>query len=220
VLLLKTLLKVMSSWKLPIKSILVVMTVMLAVLLAYDTKSHGSFQKSFTGNLLKRTGTLPVVEQAYNKIETYSLITYSWLSVNIPVYWKSVSAVLSPYLNIFWAKFTEVMLYLWNSTEVLRVWINKTIPPILETITDEYVPKVLSIFWQLTTHLQTYFNIFWSFILKNSLLVSDWLQTNVLTGSLAPENIQKVLIHAINAFQTYMSDAYHWTATQFKALTN
>ncbi|CAG2116973.1 unnamed protein product, partial [Medioppia subpectinata] len=168
----ETLLNTMSSWKVPIKSILLVLTLLLVSLLAYDTKTHGSFQKSYTGNLLKRTGTLPVVEQAYTKIETYSLIAYSWLAVNLPVYWKSVSAVLSPYLTLFWAKFTEVSLYVWNSTEVLRVWINKTIPPILETISDDLVPKVQSFFWQITSQLHTYFNIFWTFILKNWLIVS------------------------------------------------
>jgi len=52
----------------------------------------------------------------------------------VPIYWNSISAVTSPYLNLFWEKFAEVMLYLWDSTEVIRLWINKNIPPILETV--------------------------------------------------------------------------------------
>jgi hypothetical protein len=33
-------------------------------------------KESYTGNLLKDTGALPVVEQAYNKIELYSSKVY------------------------------------------------------------------------------------------------------------------------------------------------
>jgi hypothetical protein len=54
--------------------------------------------------------------------------------VNVPIYWKSISAVIGPYLSVFWEKFAEVMLYLWDSTEVIRLWFNKNIPPILETV--------------------------------------------------------------------------------------
>ena len=32
--------------------------------------------ESYTGDLLRKTGTMPVVEQAFNKIETYSMISY------------------------------------------------------------------------------------------------------------------------------------------------
>jgi len=121
---------------------------------------------------------------------------------------------------LFWEKFSEVSLYLWNSTEFIRVWINKNIPPVLEKITDDYVPKVTTVLLQITTQLRTYFSVFWGFVTNYSLLVVEWLQTNVLTGSLAPENIQKVFIQGIEVLQKSIYDAYQWTSTQLKALTN
>jgi hypothetical protein len=208
----------MSSWKFPIKSFMFISSIIVITLLAYDTKSSGSFKKSYTGNLLKDTGALPVVEQAYNKIELYSTKVYSWLSVNVPIYWKSISAVIGPYLSVFWEKFAEVMLYLWDSTEVIRLWFNKNIPPILETITDSYVPKIQSIVWRISSQLQSHLSTVWAFILKTALLASNWLQTNVLTGSLAPENIQKVTIEAIESSQKYAAEVYNWFASHIKAL--
>lgn len=216
----ETLLNAMSNWKFPFKSFLVMSSLLLITFMAYDTKSNGSFQKSFTGKLLKETGALPVVEHAFNKIEFYSMRAHSWISVNGPLYWKSISAVVSPYLTLFWDKFFEIMLYLWDSTLFIRVWINNNIPPILEKISDNYVPKLQSMLWQFSNQLQSHLTTVWAFILKTALLTSNWLQTNVLTGSLAPENLQKVAIQAIEVLQNYVFETYNWAANQMRAIVN
>jgi len=40
------------------------------------------------------------------------------------------------------------------------------------------------------------------------------------SGSLAPENLQKVAIQTIDILQKYLADAYLWIATQIKGLIN
>lgn len=156
----------------PFKPFFMFFTFAFLMFLAYDTQTHGSFQsktyfskiiveiifhlffisESLTHQFLKDSGALPVLDQAWQRIQFYygqayrlinlsieiiSLLIFqliSWLGKNVPVYWEIVSTFCNPYLELFWKKFAEVSIYIWNSTEGIRIWMNKTIPPILEKV--------------------------------------------------------------------------------------
>jgi len=210
----------LNTSKMPIKPILLLLSVLLLTFLAYDTKAHGSFARSHTGKLLSQVGALPVVEQAYSTVHLYYGKGYNWCSDNIPIYWSSVSAVCSPYLTLFWTKLSLVLVNVWDSTESARIWANKTIPPVLEKITDQYFPKLQSVLWQVTSQVHSYYSIVWAYVLNLIVTSSNWLTANVLTGSLAPENMQKVAVQMIDGFQSYASHFYHWMSTQLKAIIN
>lgn len=47
-----------------------------------------------------------------------------------------------------------------------------------------------------------------------------WIQANVLTGSLAPENIMKILSDLVARVQVISSDALSWISKQVLAVKN
>lgn len=70
-------------------------------LLAWDTNRHGGvFEKTATGDLLKRTGALPYVEVAYIKTLSNSARGFKWAEANVPVYANKSCVALKPYLLV------------------------------------------------------------------------------------------------------------------------
>lgn len=70
-------------------------------LLAWDTNRHGGvFEKTATGDLLKRTGALPYVEVAYTKTLSNSARGFKWAEANVPVYANKTCVALKPYLLV------------------------------------------------------------------------------------------------------------------------
>lgn len=66
--------------------------------MAWDTQRNGGvFEKSATGDLLKRAGALPYVEVAYTKTLSNSARGFKWAEAHLPVYANKTYVALQPY---------------------------------------------------------------------------------------------------------------------------
>lgn len=69
--------------------------------IAWDTNKHnGKFEETTVGQVLKQTGALPHVENAWTVTMKYSARGYKWSEENAPVYYgktKQVSFIVHPF---------------------------------------------------------------------------------------------------------------------------
>lgn len=66
----------------------------IAGFIAYDTHKHdGNFEKTSIGQVLKNTGALPHVENAWMVSMKYSAKGYKWTEENAPVYYGKTKTV-------------------------------------------------------------------------------------------------------------------------------
>jgi len=186
---------------------LVVVGVGLAV--TYDIRVHGTFKRSITGRVLKDYGVVAVWNQGQVKTNYYWKHTSKWVSKNAPVYYDIANKSVGPYIRLFSDKVREVLLLAWEAAAPVRVWANKTIPPILEDITERYVPRILAVVQQFAVAMR-----------QHLVDLGIWLQTNVFTGSLDLQNLQKLTAEIVSKAQVATVDAVQWISQQFTALTN
>jgi len=196
----------MSSGKTPWKSIAILLIAIAAGLVAYDIQLHGTFQKSVTGRVLKDYGVLAAWNQSRARANVYYKQSRNWINKNGPVYYAKVDKVIGPYVAIIKEKVLLGLGIVWDALLPLRQWTNKTLPPIWDNINRNYVPKLVEIANRSIHALQ--------------LILIDiglWIQTNVLTGSLSVENLQKLLVTYTTKAQESASDAYMWVAKRLQA---
>jgi len=203
------------SW---VKVLISLVLLSTATFILLDIRSSGSFKKSQTNRALRNAGVLPYFEKGIARVTYYSDQTSAWLTKNGPLYAKAVSDTCKPYLEIFWLYVGEVGLVLWRWTEVPRSVINTYVPPILEKVTDVYIPTLLGKLDAFVKYLSAHASVVWSLILEYLILLGDWLKQNVFTGSLSPENLQKSTAKALENVQQYYVAGYKWLSNHVNAL--
>jgi len=179
------------------------LTGLIAGLLAWDTSRHGGvFEKTATGNFLKKTGALPYVEVAYTKTLSNSARGFKWAEANVPVYANKTCVVLTPYvlvardLGIIGLNAAKSG---WNATKDYVV----SKAPVVTNVIEQYAPglpnKVSEV--SITT---------WNVISSTTVNVynsgTDFFKTKVFIGSLSPENLRK----ALNQTQIVAANYYSW----------
>lgn len=86
----------------PWARLLLLLLVFAVGFLCHDLRSHSSFQASLTGRLLQSSGLLPVAQQVYAKLYSYSLQSYNWLQETLPACGSYLLAVVQPSLQLAW----------------------------------------------------------------------------------------------------------------------
>lgn len=73
----------------------------IAGLIAYDTNvlHNGKFEESSVGRVLKQTGALPHVENAWSVSLKYSAKGFKWAEVNVPPAYVKVKTYLEPHCD-------------------------------------------------------------------------------------------------------------------------
>ncbi|XP_003497081.1 transmembrane protein 214 [Cricetulus griseus] len=86
----------------PWARLLLLLLVFAVGFLCHDFRSHGSFQASLTGWLLRSSGFLPVGQHLCAKLYSCSIQSYSWLQETLPAYGSHLLAVIQPSLQLAW----------------------------------------------------------------------------------------------------------------------
>lgn len=115
----------------------------IAGLIAYDTNvlHGGKFEESSVGRVLKQTGALPHVENAWFVSMKYSARGYKWAEEQAPIAYTKTRTFMQPYCEFF----KDLGLTIFNAA--VRGWestkacvAEKT--PVVIAFTDKYVPGV------------------------------------------------------------------------------
>lgn len=203
----------MSSRKFPWGKFLIFLSVVACGLLAYDIQISGSFKSSKTGHFLKETGLLAISEQAWGRIKVYSQKALTWLQINIPIFYAWLRETFGPYIEAFWEKLLALSIQFWKSTQFIRDWFHRSVPPILKLANDNvpyYLEKLLYLAQKIASFLLQQAEIIWKFVSYYLTILISWLHANVFVGSLSPENLQKLAGRAVEVMQHYILHAYKW----------
>jgi len=163
----------------------------IAGLIAYDTNvlHGGKFEESSVGRVLKQTGALPHVENAWFVSMKYSARGYKWAEVQAPIAYSKTRTFLEPYCDF--AK--DLGLTALNGAK--RGWENtqafaaEKTPVVIEFV-DKYVPGLGQKIHDFTVS---------SFKGLCSLTCNTWkhsaefFKTKIFIGQLSPENLGKAL---------------------------
>jgi len=99
----KGLLQQAQGSRLPRTRLLLLVLIFLVGLLCHDFQSHGSFQASLSGRLLRSSGFLPAGQQVCAGVYSYGLRGYRWLEETLPAWGSHLLAVVRPGLQLAWA---------------------------------------------------------------------------------------------------------------------
>ncbi|KAM8953471.1 transmembrane protein 214 isoform 2-T2 [Pelodytes ibericus] len=73
--------------------------------LMFDVRTHGSFEASSSGKLLRQSELLHLSRAAWGKAS--HLLENSWLEANVPLYYSQAADVMGPHLELLWVKSKE-----------------------------------------------------------------------------------------------------------------
>jgi len=197
-----------SRSKIPWKFLLFISILAVGAAVTYDVQLHGTFKKSVTGRLLRDYGVLGVYNQAAVKTSYYYGQGSKWMAKHGPVYYEKVDKAVGPYVRIVWDKVQTGLLIVWEALGPVRAWTNKTLPPLLKTVNEQYVPKVTAIAKQTAASIQS-----------NLIDLGLWLQNNVFTGNMSIENLQKIVGDLVAKGQAAAGQAVSWVNQQYAVLT-
>lgn len=113
----------------------------IAGLIAYDTNilHDGKFEESTVGRVLKQTGALPHVENAWYVSLKYSARGFKWAEVQTPIVYSKARTFLEPFGELA----RDVGLTAFNGAkrgwESTKVCIAEKTPIVIEFV-DKYVP--------------------------------------------------------------------------------
>ncbi|XP_023219707.1 transmembrane protein 214-A-like isoform X2 [Centruroides sculpturatus] len=211
----------MSSWKFPWRHFIIFLFFGIGTFLIYDINLYGSFERSRSGKFLKESGILNACEQARGRITSYSQKSLEWLNKNVPVYYSKACNICRPYLELFWENFFLFCEYVWDSTADIREWLIIKIPPILDWLSEHiplYVEKIVRFISEIGEILYQYITLFTKYTLYYFDIAGRWLQENVFSGKLSPENLQRYAVHTIELIQQYTMSVLHWCSQQLSSI--
>jgi hypothetical protein len=199
----------MSKSGFPWRPLFILTVLSLGLLVTYDVRLHGTFKKSVTGRALRDYGVLAVWNQTSVRANVYYNQASKWLQKNAPVYYDIVNNSIGPYVRVAYEKLQQALVVAYDAFAPVRAWANKTIPPILAIINDQYVPRITAFAQQFAKSIQA------------ALIdLGIWLQQNVFTGSLSIENLQKLTYDLVSKAQGLAGETAHWISRQISALTS
>jgi len=110
-------------------------------LIAYDTHvlHDGKFEESQVGRVLKQTGALPHVENAWFVSLKYSARGYKWAEANAPVYYGKTKTALEPYGDFAKDFGLTVLNGARKGWENTKVFVAEKTPVVIKFV-DNYVP--------------------------------------------------------------------------------
>ncbi|XP_061206242.1 transmembrane protein 214 isoform X1 [Neopsephotus bourkii] len=139
----KELLHKMKGRGFPWSRLLLILLVFAAGFLLHDVRTHGSFQASSSAHLLRSSGMLPALQQAWQKFSYCCLEGYRWLERTLPVYGSQAAAVLQPQLELLWLKSCEAAQYTYEQCSCLLSWVHHSLPCIVEWLQSRLPESLL-----------------------------------------------------------------------------
>lgn len=169
---------------------------------------HFSILESITGQTLAKYGVLDFADQLLVDLNRYTQIGKAWASKNVPIYYQATVKFVSPYYKTARDQLEAAFLYLWQPLLPVRQWAMTNIPPLIKHVQEKYVPAII-----------TFVNDFSLAVVAILVEMGKWIQANVLTGSLSPENLYRVSGDALSKVQVATGDIVSWISRQYQALT-
>lgn len=164
--------------------------------------------ESYTGRTLRKYGVLDSAESLYISLNQYTQVARSWASKNLPDYYNPTVKFLSPYLITAREQFAVASAYLRKALLPVIQWFENTRPVVVKYFTTKVIPVIHTFVKDLNIAIQ-------AFILQ----CTDWIQTNVLTGSFSPENLSRVSGDAVAKVQVATGDLVSWISRQVQAFS-
>ncbi|NXX10270.1 TM214 protein, partial [Podargus strigoides] len=124
----KELLRRMKGRGFPWSRLLLLLLVLAAGFLLLDIQTHGSFQASFSAQLLRSSGALPALQHAWQRVSRGCLEGYRWLERSLPAYGSQAAAVLQPQLELLWARSGAAARFVGEGVSALLSWIPRSLP--------------------------------------------------------------------------------------------
>lgn len=194
----------------------------VSAIVAYDLFSSPSVKESKTMRFMENYGVLGFLEQVWGRLTTYYGIVYGWLSVNIPLYYGKVAAVVRPQVN----KMVEVTTTMWikvvDVTAPYREWL------LIKLIAGWH--WVYSLSPEFFNQLGNYISIAWSWVWDNVILIYGhaanlflttykWLEENLILNNFTPKSLQQMYTTGISAIQNTTMSFIQWCAQMIKTTT-
>lgn len=164
--------------------------------------------ESLTGQALRRYGVLDSSEKLYISLNQYTQVARTWASKNLPDYYSPTVKFLNPYLTTARELLGVASAYVRKALLPVLQWIENTRPIVVKYITTKVIPVIHTFVKDLNIAIQ-------AFILQ----CTEWIQTNVLTGSLSPENLSRVSGDAVAKVQVATGDLVSWISRQVQAFS-
>lgn len=179
---------------------------LIAGVLFYDIKLHGSFKASSTGRFMKDTGALHYCEIGLEQGKIYTQRGVVWTRENAPIYYASAVEVSKPYLELF----RDLGYIAYNA--LAKAWIGidnwclKNAPELTSQV-KEYAAIAGATMKHYAVEFVQYTKVGYS-------SARDYAVKNVFVGKWSPENLQKMTNEAVNATHNYVISTYEWIVEQ------
>ncbi|PIK35531.1 putative transmembrane protein [Apostichopus japonicus] len=202
----KFLLEQMEKKRFPWRPVALTVFFLLVTAFVIDLILHEGFKYSVTHQFMQKTGISHVLKQAWTKITLYSGIAFSWLAINIPLYYAKVCELCGPYLRLLVQKLEWIglkvlellqpaIVYLQQQLPILLQWIQTKAPIVLaavqdnltvawnyiSSLTDSVLVVILPYLVEAWETLSFYSIIFWESVEPAISSAWLWLKTSVGT---------------------------------------
>ncbi|XP_018331860.1 transmembrane protein 214-A [Agrilus planipennis] len=167
-----------------------------AAILAYDIKLHGCWYQSSTYKGLKNAGAIEYYNKAVEKGRMGLHWVHERLDERFPDYYQQH---VEPYLVLL----NDIGFIVWNAGGNLKQnIINEKIPTLVDHI-EFYAPGLID---KSQKTLQSAWSI--SVLYVNNTV--KYLQQEVFVGHLAPENVQRVVVEALDTTKRKATEYCYW----------
>lgn len=192
----------LSRPRFPWKWVMFFLVSTLTAIIVYDVWVSKTFKDSRTVRFLEAYGVLGFFEQIFGAVSFYASITYSWLSVNVPLYCELIYNTLSPYV----VKFVD---FCKNLEEYTRPHRHAAV---------DWIYALAPKFWEDVGH---YLTLCWDFILEYTYWILEhiqgiykhiyhWVEDRIINGNFSTEGIQDTLTWSATRLQYYTHTAIDW----------
>ncbi|KAJ8935396.1 hypothetical protein NQ314_012814 [Rhamnusium bicolor] len=182
----------------PFKRFSFLIILVIAGIIYFDVKQHGSWKDSRTSNTLKEYGVCEYTHKVIGKAKEGWTWVDARIEDNFPGYHKAMVDFGAPYVQLF-SDLVKVVRTMFHNIKEIIV---EKYPVVIQTV-DAYAPGLID-----QSH-KTVTNVYSTSILYYNRSV-DYLRKEVFIGQLSPENVQRVMIEAFNTTQQKATEYYHW----------
>jgi len=184
----KVLLDKLSGMRFPWRLVLFLLLAAVAGLLAFDIYDNDGFERSRTNKFLSDTGVIVFSQQVGQRVSLYSEKGYTWLRVNVPLYYQKTCDTVGPYMVAGLEKCQEGGVWVVNVTQPHRDWVKEKVPQAIEWVQTKAPTLVDSCqyyaieAWHFTVETSLWT---WQHICASATATGVWLRENVFKEAIA-----------------------------------
>ncbi|XP_022913719.2 transmembrane protein 214-B [Onthophagus taurus] len=183
----------------PYKALIFLTVFVSGVIVVYDIRRNGNkWERSTTYNTLKQWKVDEYLNVAGDKVIEGANWAHGKFQEKFPGYTEKAVEYSEPYLELT----KEFGKFFCNACAGLKELIVEKYPIFVESI-ETYAPGLIE------QSSKTMENVWSTSVLYFNRSV-DYLKQEVFVGQLAPENVQKLVIEALNTTQQKASEYYYW----------